>query len=91
MFISGSTDTFYTRNFLLLKASDHVQVGPQFELTYALKNAGAEDILGLPIGLRFNVHYGENNTLGLFAGFDVKGEDNGNGKLAGRITFIRTW
>ena len=46
----------------------------------------------LLVGLRINLSYGENNTLGLFVGYETqleeKSEDSG---ITGRMTFVRTW
>lgn len=93
-------DYLYTRNFLLLGVSDDVQLGPQFELGFALTetpvNMDGDDaaIYYFPVGGRLNLAYGENNTLGLFLGYDVMGgetSESAPNNLAGRFTFIRTW
>lgn len=88
VFIDGGTDYFYTRNFILVKPLAFIAAGPQIELTYEFNNPADEDekLASLPIGGRVNVGYGENNTLGLFLGYDVQAE-----QLAGRFTFVRTW
>jgi hypothetical protein len=88
VFIDGGTDYLYTRNFILVKPLEFFAVGPQIELTYEFNNPSDEDekLASLPIGGRVNVGYGENNTLGLFLGYDVQAE-----QLAGRFTFVRTW
>ena len=88
VFIDGGTDYLYTRNFILVKPLKFLAVGPQIELTYEFNNPSDEDekLASLPIGGRVNVGYGENNTLGLFLGYDVQAE-----QLAGRFTFVRTW
>lgn len=86
VFIDDATDSFYTRNFILVKPLDFLAVGPQLELTYAFNNAEDKKLASLPIGGRVNLGYGENNTLGLFLGYDVQEE-----QLAGRFTFVRTW
>lgn len=88
VFIDGGTDYLYTRNFVLVKPLEFLAVGPQMELTYEFNNASDEDekLASLPIGARVNLGYGENNTLGLFLGYDVQAE-----QLAGRFTFVRTW
>ncbi len=86
--IDNATDSFYTRNFILVKPFEFIAVGPQIELIYEFNNAVDEDekLASLPIGARVNVGYGQNNTLGLFLGYDVQAE-----QLAGRFTFVRTW
>jgi hypothetical protein len=88
VFIDNATDSFYTRNFILVKPLEFIAVGPQIELIYEFNNAADEDekLASLPIGGRVNVGYGENNTLGLFLGYDAQAE-----QLAGRFTFVRIW
>ena len=80
-------DSIYTRNFLLLSLNDTLSVGPQVEVTLDLTNGG---LGGLAPGLRANVAYGENNTLGVFVGFETQKEDEDTG-ITGRMTFVRTW
>ena len=80
-------DSIYTRNFLLLSLNDTLSVGPQVEVTLDLTNGG---LGGLAPGLRANVGYGENNTLGVFVGFETQKEDEDTG-ITGRMTFVRTW
>ncbi len=99
-FEDGAEDDFYTRNFLLYKASDEIAVGPQVEVLYALnsedgdgtdENPGFESgVVSLPVGGRVNLGYGKNNTLGIFLGYDLEGAE-GSDKVAGRFTFVRTW
>lgn len=86
VFIDGATDWFYTRDFILVKPVEFLAVGPQIELTYEFNNASDKKLASLPVGGRVNVGYGENNTLGLFLGYDTEAKH-----LAGRFTFIRTW
>ena len=80
-------DSIYTRNFLLLSLNDTLSVGPQVEVTLDLTNGG---LGGLAPGLRANVGYGENNTLGVFVGFETQKEDEDTG-ITGRMTFVRSW
>ncbi len=69
-FEDGADDDLYLRNFILFSLSDHIAIGPQVEATLALNND--RDTLGsLPVGGRTNLHYGENNTLGLFLGYET--------------------
>ena len=97
MFDEGEEDDFYTRNFLLYNISDQVAFGPQIEATLAIKNKPLNkdmeeaSLIALPVGARLNLNYGENNTLGLFLGFDAVAEEFNKSKFAGRFTFIRTW
>ena len=80
-------DSIYTRNFVLLSLNDTLSVGPQVEVTLDLTNGG---LGGLGPGLRANVGYGENNTLGVFVGFETQKEDEDTG-ITGRMTFVRSW
>ena len=80
-------DSIYTRNFVLLSLNDTLSVGPQVEVTLDLTNGG---LGGLAPGLRANVGYGENNTLGVFVGFETQKEDEDKG-ITGRMTFVRSW
>jgi hypothetical protein len=86
-FDKGTGNLWYNRLFALYNVSDEVALGPQAELTLDL-DAG-DPLVSLPIGARMNLGYGENNTFGLFAGYET---ENGDGPaLAGRLTFVRTW
>jgi hypothetical protein len=93
-------DAFYTRNFVLYSLSDVVSVGPQIEPLIDLDgdNSG---LTSLPVGGRINLAYGDDNTLGLFLGYELK-EDarktmDDEGKevdldgIVGRFTFVRFW
>ncbi len=80
-------DSIYTRNFLLLSINDTFSIGPQVEVTSDLTN---EVLASLVPGLRANVAYGENNTLGVFVGFETEKGDEDTG-ITGRMTFVRTW
>jgi len=72
-FADGADNDFYTRDFLLLKATEDLHIGPQIEATIALNNKDARDKVGsLPIGGRINLAYGANNTLGLFLGYETQ-------------------
>ena len=103
---SGGGNTFYTRNFLLLQASDAFGVGPQLELTSPLDDTAkvlevdedgdptrlSSGLRSLQLGGRLNIGYGENNTLGLFLGAELDRDGKAGGDdLVGRFTFIRTW
>lgn len=97
LFNDGAADSAYTRNFVLYKATDQLHIGPQVEVTYQLNDTMDEDgtmtesgLTSLPIGARVNLGYGENNTLGLFLGYDTEAADGSDG-VAGRFTFVRTW
>ena len=70
---------------MLLSLNDTLSVGPQVEVTLDLTNGG---LGGLAPGLRANVGYGENNTLGVFVGFETQKGDEDTG-ITGRMTFVR--
>ena len=62
--------------------------GPQVEVTIGLGDDGG--LSSMVVGGRANVGYGENNTLGVFVGFETQKGDDETG-LTGRMTFVRTW
>ncbi len=88
-------DSFYTRIFPLYSITDNIAIGPQLEATFELGDDGG--ISSLPIGLRLNLGYGENNTLGLFVGYETQPAEDDEGNeieqtgFTGRMTFVRTW
>ncbi|HET6612743.1 MAG TPA: hypothetical protein VFG83_12175 [Kofleriaceae bacterium] len=86
-------DVFYTRDFLLYELGDTLAVGAQAELSYTMNDSPGvfeSGVSSLPVGGRINLAYGENNTLGLFLGYDTQAPDDA-GALTGRFTFIRLW
>ena len=87
MFDEDAGDSFYTRNFVLLSLNDTLSVGPQMEVTLDLTEGGLGSMV---VGGRANVAYGENNTLGVFVGFETQKGDEDTG-ITGRMTFVRTW
>ncbi len=88
MFDEEAGDSFYTRNFVLLSLNDTLSVGPQVEVTLDLGDDGG--LGSMVVGGRANVGYGENNTLGVFVGFETQKGDEETG-ITGRMTFVRTW
>ena len=83
-------DFFYTRNFILYSLTDNIAIGPQVEATIDLGDDGG--LSSLIVGGRINMAYGENNTLGLFVGFETQmDEDSEDSGITGRMTFVRTW
>ena len=88
MFDEEAGDSFYTRNFVLLSLNETLSVGPQVEVTLDLGDDGG--LGSMVVGGRANVGYGENNTLGVFVGFETQKGDDETG-LTGRMTFVRTW
>lgn len=87
-FSEDATNTVYTRNRLTYRINDTVDLGPQFETVLGLVDGVTP--FSTIIGLRVNIAYGENNTLGVLVGYDLeKGEDDTG--LTGRLSFTRTW
>ena len=88
-------DLFYTRNFLLGSVTDNIAIGPQLEVGATLAGLEEETETGLDslvVGVRINLGYGENNTLGLFVGYETQmDEDSEDTGLTGRMTFMRSW
>lgn len=83
-------DSFYTRDFILFSVNDTVAVGPQVEATIDLGDDGG--LSSLVAGGRINLGYGENNTLGLFVGYETQlPEDSEDSGITGRMTFVRMW
>lgn len=87
-FDEEAEDSLYTRDFILYSINDTVAIGPQVEVTLALGDDSG--LSSLVAGGRLNLGYGENNTLGLFVGYETQKEDEDTG-LTGRMTFVRTW
>ncbi len=87
-FDEDASDSFYTRNFLLLSLNDTLAVGPQVEMTLGLGDDGG--LTSMIPGLQVNIAYGENNTLGAFVGYETEKGDDDTG-ITGRMTFVRTW
>ena len=87
-------DSIYTRDFVLYSLNDTVAIGPQVEVTFDLTGGEISSIIP---GLRANVGYGENNTLGIFVGFetvlqeDDEGEEIDQTGITGRMTLFREW
>ena len=88
MFDEDAGDSFYTREFILYSLNDTVAIGPQVETTLDLGDDGG--LSSFVVGGRVNLGYGENNTLGLFVGYEVEKGDDDTG-ITGRMTFVRTW
>ena len=88
-------DFFTTRNFILYSVTDNIAIGPQLEVWATLAGLEEETETGLDslvVGGRINLSYGENNTLGLFVGFETQmDEDSEDSGITGRMTFVRTW
>jgi hypothetical protein len=78
----------YTRNYLTYALNDTVAIGPQAEAVLGLGEGGG--LWALNFGGRVNIGYGQNNTLGLYLGYETKKEEGETG-LTGRMNFTRTW
>ncbi len=107
-------NTWYNRLFVLFNVTENFSIGPQIEATIGLNDAGKiedEDgelkaLTSMPVGGQVSLGYGENNTLGLFLGYetvkeartvyydfgaeDPLSEEKEQG-IVGRFTFVRTW
>lgn len=108
-------NTWYNRLYLTYAVTENFRIGPQVEATIALNDAaktvdeeGEPDkaLTSLQVGGHIDLGYGENNTLGLFLGYETVKEarnryaeydDEGNEAgeidhgIVGRLTFIRTF
>lgn len=90
----GHPHTFTNRTFLLYAASEVLAVGPHAELTIALEDTDNPDgrLSRLALGGAASLSYGEDNTLTVFLGYQAReGARAGNDRIAGRVTFVRTW
>ena len=88
IFNSESLNELYTRNYLTYALNETVAVGPQAEAVLGLGDGGG--LWALNFGGRLNIGYGENNTLGLYFGYETKKEEGQTG-LTGRMNFTRRW
>lgn len=93
-FVDNSQNFLYTRNFALYEVNDWLQIGPQLEMQIALNESieGLDDggLQQMPLGVRLNLAYGKNTTLGLFFGYETQ-ETINDQHLTGRFTYIHTW
>ena len=85
IFDDKSLNGLYNRNYLTYALNDIVAVGPQFETVLE-----GSKLLFLNFGGRLNINYGENNTLGLYVGYETKKGEDETG-LTGRMNFTRRW
>lgn len=88
IFDDESLNELYNRTYLTYALNDTIAVGPQFESVLGLGDGGG--LWALNFGGRINIGYGENNTLGLYLGYETKKEEEQTG-LTGRMNFTRTW
>ena len=88
IFDAESLNELYNRTYLTYALNDTVAVGPQFESVLGLGDGGG--LWALNFGGRINIGYGENNTLGIYVGYETKKEEGQTG-LTGRMNFTRRW
>ena len=88
LFDSESLDELYNRTYLTYALNETVAVGPQFETVLGLGDGGG--LWAMNFGGRLNLGYGENNTLGIYVGYETKKEEGETG-LTGRMNFTRRW
>ena len=88
IFDDESLNELYNRTYVTYALNETVAVGPQFETVLGLGDSGG--LWALNFGGRVNIGYGENNTLGLYVGYETKKEEGETG-LTGRMNFTRTW
>ena len=88
IFDSESLNEVYNRTYLTYALNETVAVGPQFETVLGLGDGGG--LWAMNFGGRLNLGYGENNTLGIYVGYETK-KDEGETGLTGRMNFTRRW
>ena len=88
IFDDQSLDELYNRTYLTYALNDTIAVGPQFESVLGLGEGGG--LWALNFGGRVNIGYGENNTLGIYVGYETK-KGEGETGLTGRMNFTRRW
>ena len=84
----GAQNSFYTRDLLLVALSNHIALGPQVELTVAIKNSPGKALRALPIGAAANWSPADVFTLGLFVGVETQASARNaqHDFLSGRLT-----
>ena len=88
LFDSESLNEVYNRTYLTYALNETIAVGPQFESVLGLGDGGG--LWALNFGGRVNIGYGENNTLGIYVGYETKKDESETG-LTGRMNFTRRW
>ena len=88
IFDSESLNEVYNRTYLTYALNETVAVGPQFETVLGLGDDGG--LWAMNFGGRLNLGYGENNTLGIYVGYETKKGKDETG-LTGRMNFTRRW
>ena len=88
LFDDQSLNELYNRTYLTYALNETIAVGPQFETVLGFGDGGG--LWAMNFGGRVNIGYGENNTLGLYVGYETKKEEDQTG-LTGRMNFTRRW
>ena len=88
IFDAESLNELYNRTYLTYALNETVAVGPQFESVLGFGEGGG--LWALNFGGRVNIGYGENNTLGIYVGYETK-KGEGETGLTGRMNFTRRW
>ena len=88
IFDAESLNELYNRTYLTYALNETIAVGPQFETVLGLGDGGG--LWAMNFGGRLNIGYGENNTLGLYVGYETKKKEGETG-LTGRMNFTRRW
>lgn len=94
VFAEGAPDIFWTKHILLVNAHPYLQIGPQFELVVAMKNSPLPDgsaLMSAPVGGRMNVTIKEGHQIGLWVARETREVGPEQGKLQGRLSYIRRW
>ena len=88
IFDDKSINELYNRTYITYAINDIVAIGPQFETVLGFVDGS--QLWAMNFGGRLNIGYGENNTLGLYVGYETKKDDDQTG-LTGRMNFTRRW
>ena len=87
LFDEDKFNEVYTRNYITYSLNKTLAIGPQVEAVFV---GGSVGLVSFVLGPRINIGYGENNTLGILAGYDTKKDEEQTG-LTGRLSFTRRW
>jgi hypothetical protein len=90
----------YTRNFVTFALSDHFAIGPEVDATISLdKDITGDTLMRLDPGGVVKLHYGKDNTLFAFAGYETQDVGkalavpvgSGDRAFIGRLSFVKNW
>ena len=97
IFDDETINELYNRTYVTYALNDIIAIGPQFESVLFPSDVPLDDdgkpidrLVALNFGGRVNIGYGENNTLGLYVGYETKKGEDETG-LTGRMNFTRRW